>query len=223
MKKHLLFFVAALFMVACGPEPVIPPVTPPDSGDSTEVETPTVATLDYQLTEFEGDRFGIKAYNYNVIFTKGETDFQRQEVDLGGQLAYQYTMSKGTAYMLYLVSKQQRNEVPADGTYHIGYYLTDPNNKTGNPPFMTLCRGYNGAASMSEMTGGQHAPMGSFRMHHPGVGEYWKDYTDDDVYRYVTNGSIVIKTNDDGTYTWDVNLTFTDFTSEELTWTGKYK
>jgi hypothetical protein len=226
MKKHLFFFALAMLFMACGP--VNPPTPGPNpDGDSTQTTNPTkpgqVEELTYQLTEFEDDNFGIKAYNFNVIFTKGETDFERVEIDLGGKKAYQYSMSKGTAYMLYIVSKQQRNKLPADGTYNIAYYPSDPSAPAGSTvPFGSLCRGYNGAAGMEEMTGGQHAPMGSFRMSHPGKGQYGTDYTDKDVYSYVTGGKVVIKSNENGTYTWDVDLTFSNFTSEKLTWTGYY-
>ena len=222
MKKHLFFFALAMLFMACGP--VNPPTPDPDpvGGDSTQTTDPTkpgqAEELTYQLTEFEGDRFGIKSYNYNVIFTKGETDFVRTEIDLGGQLAYQYNMSKGTAYMLYLVSKQNRQEIPQPGNYAIAYYPTDPNNKEGNPQFMTFCRGYNGAKDMADMTGGQHAPMGSFRMAIPEKA----NATDDDKYTYITGGNIEIIANEDGTYTWNIQLKLDNFTSEKLTWTGIY-
>ena len=224
MKKLLFLFVAALCMTACGePNPPTPPVV--DGNDSVpSTGNPDVEVLEHQLTEVEGDRFGIKAYNYNVIFTKGETDFERIEIDLGGQKAYQYSMSKGTAYMIYIVSKQQRNNLPADGTYNIAYYPGDPASPAGSTvPFGSFCRGYNAAADMEEMVGGQHAPMGSFRMSHPGKGQYGVDYTDKDVYSYVTGGKVVIKTNEDGTYTWTIDLTYSNFSKEKLTWTGMYR
>lgn len=226
MKKLLLFFVVACFMAACNQSVNPPVVVDPNNKDTTAVEpgnpSSDVQTLEYQLTEFESDRFGIKAYNYNVIFTLPGTDFERTEMDLGGQKAYQYNLKKGTAYFFYIVSKQQRNELPADGTYNIKYYPTDPNNTEGYPPFGSFCRGYNGAADMSEITGGQHAPMGSYRMYHPGTGQYGTDFTDDDFYSYITDGKITIKTNEDATYTWDIEVQYSNFKKEKFTWTGKY-
>ena len=134
MKKQISIFFSAIAMLfamaACNGG-----VNTPDDGngkgdgkdtvpgDST-VNPPVedVITLDYKLTEFEDDRYQNRGYCYNVIFTKPGTDFEVNEVDLGGQTGYQYVLNKGTAYMIYVISDQVRSKVPEPGTYTIGWY-----------------------------------------------------------------------------------------------------
>ena len=60
-------------------------------------EMPGGVNLQYELTEFEDDRYGNLGYCYNVIFTTPGTDFEVNEVDVGGQTGYQYVLNRGTA------------------------------------------------------------------------------------------------------------------------------
>ena len=235
MKKQISIFFSAIAMLfamaACNGG-----VNTPDDGngkgdgkdtvpgDST-VNPPVedVITLDYKLTEFEDDRYQNRGYCYNVIFTKPGTDFEVNEVDLGGQSGYQYVLNKGTAYMIYVISDQTRSQVPEPGTYTIGWY------DSGDSEYVqgeeegrrgTFARGYNAAANMPGVD--QHAPVGSYRMNKPEEGEYMVDYFDDQVYGYVRDGELEIIENENGTYTWKMTLKFNDLTTENLTWTGKY-
>ena len=235
MKKQISIFFSAIAMLfaiaACNGG-----VNTPDDGngkgdgkdtvpgDST-VNPPVedVITLDYKLTEFEDDRYQNRGYCYNVIFTKPGTDFEVNEVDLGGQSGYQYVLNKGTAYMIYVISDQTRSQVPEPGTYTIGWY------DSGDSEYVqgeeegrrgTFARGYNAAANMPGVD--QHAPVGSYRMNKPEEGEYMVDYFDDQVYGYVRDGELEIIENENGTYTWKMTLKFNDLTTENLTWTGRY-
>ena len=235
MKKQISIFFSAIAMLfamaACNGG-----VNTPDDGngkgdgkdtvpgDST-VNPPVedVITLDYKLTEFKDDRYQNRGYCYNVIFTKPGTDFEVNEVDLGGQSGYQYVLNKGTAYMIYVISDQTRSQVPEPGTYTIGWY------DSGDSEYVqgeeegrrgTFARGYNAAANMPGVD--QHAPVGSYRMNKPEEGEYMVDYFDDQVYGYVRDGELEIIENENGTYTWKMTLKFNDLTTENLTWTGRY-
>ena len=187
-------------------------------------EMPGVVNLQYKLTEFEGDRYGNRGYCYNVIFTLPDTDFEVNEVEVGGQTGIQYVLNKGTAYMIYIISDQVRSQVPEPGIYTIGWYDSD------DPEYVqgedlgrrgTFARGYNAAANLPNVD--MHAPNGSCRMSKPEEGDYMVDYTDDDIYRYVRDGELEIIENANGSYTWNMTLKFNDLTTEKLTWTGKYE
>lgn len=188
-------------------------------------ETPGDAImLNYKLTEFEGDRYGNLGYCYNVIFTTPGTDFEVKEVDLGGQTGYQYVLNRGTAYMIYIISDQLRSQVPEPGTYTIGWYDSGDSEYVQGEDYGrrgTFARGYNAAADLPNVE--QHAPVGSYKMSKPEVGDYTVDYFDDDIYRYVRAGELEISENENGTYTWNMALKFNDLTTEKLTWTGKYE
>lgn len=184
---------------------------------------PWTTALQYKLTEFEGDRYTNLGYCYNVIFTLPGTDFEVNEVDLGGQSEYQYVLNKGTVYMIYVISDQVRSQVPEPGTYTIGWYDGSDSEYEAGEDYSrcgTFARGYNAAANMLGVD--QHAPVGSYKMNKPEEGEYMVDYFDDDVYRYVRDGELEIIENENGTYTWNMTLKFNDLTTEKLTWTGRY-
>ena len=208
MKKQISIFFSAIAMLfamaACNGG-----VNTPDDGngkgdgkdtvpgDST-VNPPVedVITLDYKLTEFEDDRYQNRGYCYNVIFTKPGTDFEVNEVDLGGQTGYQYVLNKGTAYMIYVISDQVRSKVPEPGTYTIGWYDGRDSEYEACEEYGrrgTFARGYNAAANMPGVD--QHAPVGSYRMNKPEEGEYMVDYFDDQVYGYVRDGELKIIEN----------------------------
>ena len=179
--------------------------------------------LNYKLTEFEGDRYGNRGYCYNVIFTTPGTDFEVNEVDLGGQTGYQYILNKGTAYMIYVISDQVRSQVPEPGTYTIGWYDSGDSEYVQGEEYGrrgTFARGYNAAADLPNVD--QHAPVGSYKMSRPEEGDYMVDYFDDDVYRYVRGGELEIIENENGTYTWNMTLKFSDLKTEKLIFTGKY-
>ena len=188
-------------------------------------ETPGDAImLNYKLTEFEGDRYGNLGYCYNVIFTTPGTDFEVNEVEVGGQAGIQYVLNKGTAYMIYIISDQVRSQVPEPGTYTIGWYDSGDSEYVQGEDYGrrgTFARGYNAAANLPNVD--QHAPVGSYKMSKPEVGDYTVDYFDDDIYRYVRAGELEIIENENGTYTWNMALKFNDLTTEKLTWTGKYE
>lgn len=235
MKKQISIFfsaIAMMFAMAACNGGVNPPagdgngndgkdtipgdtLTPPPAGD--------VIKLNYKLTEFENDRYNNRGYCYNVIFTTPGTDFEVNEVDLGGQQGFQYILNKGTAYMIYVISDQIRSEVPKAGKYSIGWYDSGDSEYVKGEDYGrrgTFARGYNAAANMPGVE--QHAPVGSYKMNKPEDGEYGVDYFDDEVYRYVRDGELEIIENENGTYTWNMTLKFSDLKTEKLTWTGKY-
>lgn len=238
MKKKIsiLFSVIALMvgMAACNGG-----VNTPDdgngngNGDGQDTITPGDSTvnppagdaivLNYKLTEFEGDRYKNRGYCYNVIFTTPGTDFEVNEVEVGDQQGIQYILNKGTAYMIYVISDQVRSQVPEPGIYTIGWYDSGDSEYVQGEEYGrrgTFARGYNAAANLPNVD--QHAPMGSYKMNKPEEGDYMVDYFDDDVYRYVRGGELEIIENENGTYTWNMTLKFSDLTTEKLTFTGKY-
>lgn len=235
MKKKIsiLFSVIALMvgMAACNGG-----VNTPDDGNGNGDGRDTVPgdstinppagdaiVLNYKLTEFEGDHYNNRGYCYNVIFTTPGTDFEVNEVEVGGQQGFQYILNKGTAYMIYVISDQVRSQVPEPGTYTIGWYDGSDSEYEAGEDYGrrgTFARGYNAAANMPGVD--QHAPVGSYKMNKPEEGEYMVDYFDDQVYSYVRDGELKIIENENGTYTWKMTLKFNDLTTENLTWTGKY-
>lgn len=235
MKKQISIFfsaIAMMFAMAACNGGVNPPAGDGNGngngdgqdtvpGDST-VNPPVgdVIKLEYKATEFEGDRYNKLNYCYNVIFTIPGSDFIINEFEQGGQGFIQYDLKKGTAYMIYVFSKKNRSEVPEPGKYTIGWYDSgDSENVAGEEygRMGTFARGYNAAEGVPG-TEGQHAPVGSFKMSKPETG----NYTDDDVYRYVRDGELEIIKNENGTYTWNMTLKFSDLTTEKLTYTGRY-
>ena len=188
-------------------------------------EMPGGVNLQYELTEFEDDRYGNLGYCYNVIFTTPGTDFEVNEVDVGGQTGYQYVLNRGTAYMIYIISDRVISQVPEPGIYTIGWYDSGDSGYVQGEDYGrrgTFARGYNAAEGLPG-TDGQHAPVGSYKMSKPEEGDYMVDYTDDDIYRYVRGGELEIIENSNGTYTWNMTLEYNDLMSERLTWTGKYE